>query len=136
MKRNLVLGLVTPVALGSVELVAFDKATGIRSEESGQNGVLTVVGDLVSLAVDPPALELADGESEHLRALGTFDPPAGPFRMGGRVDWFTSDPAVALVDADGDVLCLAPGTATLSARDEKSGLASTATGGDCALTCL
>ena len=56
--------------------------------------------------------------------------------MGGRVDWFTSDPEVALVDGDGDVVCLAPGTATLSARDEKSGLTSTATGGDCALTCL
>jgi hypothetical protein len=115
---------------------ALDKATGISSEDSGQNGVLTVVGELASLAVDPPALELADGETERIRALGTFDPPAGPFRMGGRVDWFTSDPAVALVDSDGDVICLAPGAATLSARDEKSGLTSTATGGDCALTCL
>ena len=130
------LGLVTPVALGVVEMRAFDKATGISSEDSGQNGVLTVVGDLLSLAVDPPALELGDGEGERIRALGTFADTAGAFRMGGRVDWFTSDPGVALVDRDGDVTCLAPGTATLSARDEKSGITSTATGGDCALTCL
>ena len=126
-------GVVTPVALGIVELVALDKATGITSDDSGQNGELTVVGDLLSIAVDPPALELGDGETERIRALGTFEGAAGTFRMGGRVDWFTSDPAVALVDGDGDVTCLAPGTATLSARDEKSGITSTE---NCALTCL
>jgi hypothetical protein len=56
--------------------------------------------------------------------------------MGGRVDWFSSDTGVAPVDRDGDVVCLAPGTATLWARDEETGLTSSATGGDCALTCL
>lgn len=130
------LGLVTPVALGIVEMRAFDKATGISSNDTDENGVLTVVGDLVSVAVEPPVLELGVGEAERIRALGSFDPPAGPFRMGGRVDWFSSDAEVATVDGDGDVECLAAGTATLSARDEKSGITSTATGGDGVLTCL
>jgi uncharacterized protein YjdB len=129
-------GVVTPEALGVVELVALDKATGITSDDSGQNGVLTVVGDLLSIAVDPPALELGDDETERIRALGSYQGAAGTFRMGGRVDWFTSDSSVALVDGDGDVVCIAPGTATLSARDEETGMTSTATGGDCALTCL
>lgn len=129
-------GVVTPVALGIVELVALDKATGITSDDSNQNGELTVVGDLTSIAVDPPALELGDGDVERIRALGTFEGAAGTFRMGGRVDWFSSDTGVASIDGDGDVVCHAPGTATLWARDEETGLTSSATGGDCALTCL
>jgi uncharacterized protein YjdB len=56
--------------------------------------------------------------------------------MGGRVDWFTSDPDVATVDGDGDIACLAAGTATLSARDEETGITSTATGGDGEVTCV
>jgi hypothetical protein len=129
-------GVATPLALGVVELIAFDKTTGIRSDDSGQNGVLTVVGDLLSIAVDPPSLALGEGEVERLGALGTYQGAAGTFRMGGRVDWFSSDTGVASVDGDGDVVCLAPGTATLWARDEETGLTSSATGGDCALTCL
>jgi len=129
-------GVATPLALGVVELSAFDKTTGISSDDSGQNGVLTVVGDLLSIAVDPVNLELDVGEAERIRALGTYEGAAGTFRMGGRADWFTSDPDVAVVDSDGDVECLAAGTATLWARDRETGLTSTATGGDCALTCL
>jgi uncharacterized protein YjdB len=129
-------GVVTPLALGVVELSAFDKTTGISSDDSGQNGVLTVVGDLLSIAVDPAELELGVGETERLRALGTYEGAAGSFRMGGRVDWFTSDPDVATVDGDGDVACLAAGTATLSARDEETGITSTATGGDGEVTCV
>lgn len=129
-------GSVTPVAFGVVELAAFDKTSGISSDDSGQNGVLTVVGDLLSIAVDPAELELGVGETERLRALGTYEGAAGTFRMGGRVDWFTSDPSVATIDGDGDVACLADGTATLSARDRETGITSTATGGDGEVTCL
>lgn len=129
-------GVVTPLALGVVELSAFDKTSGISSDDSGQNGVLTVVGDLLSIAVDPAAFDLDVGETERIRALGTYEGAAGSFRMGGRVDWFTSDATVATVDRDGDVECVAEGTATLWARDRETGITSTATGGDGEATCL
>jgi hypothetical protein len=83
--------------------------------------------------------ELAVGEVERLRALGTYVAYAGNtevFSIGRRVDWFSSDPQVAVAEADGDVHCLAPGTATVSVRDPESGLSSSATGGDCELRCL
>jgi hypothetical protein len=109
-------GVVTPLALGVVELGALDKTSGIASDDAGQNGVLAVVGGPVSSAVDPAELELGVGETERLRALRTYEGATGTFRRGGRADWFTSDPGVASVDGDAGVACLAAGTATLSAR--------------------
>jgi hypothetical protein len=73
-----------------------------------------------------------------LRAIGSFRDAGGStadFSLGRRVDWFTSDASVALPEANGDVHCLSPGTATLSARDRKSGLTSTETGGDGVVSC-
>ena len=129
-------GVVEPRRLGVAELIATEKRSRISSADSDANGAVTVVGELLSLAVDPATREIAVGELRRLRALGTFEGSTETFSMGRRVDWFSSDTTVAVPEADGDVRCLTPGTATLSARDMKSGLTSTATGGDGVVSCL
>jgi hypothetical protein len=130
------LGGVTPRAFGTVEIRATEKKTGVSSDASGENGLVTVVGDLLELAIDPAADELAVGEVLRFRALGTFEHAAGSFRMGSRVDWFSSDPGIAVAEADGDVECVAPGEVAVSARDKKSGITSTESEQDAVLTCI
>lgn len=129
-------GVTEPRRLGSAELIASDRRTRIRSADSETSGTVTVVGALLSIAVDPATREIPVGEFRRLRAFGSFEGSSGAFSLGRRVDWFSSDATVALPEADGDVHCLAHGTATLSARDQKSGLTSTATGGDGEVRCL
>jgi hypothetical protein len=128
-------GLTEPRRLGSAQLIATDKKTRISSADSDANSQLTVVGKLLSLVIDPESREIPIGESRRLRALGTFEGSTQAFSLGRRVDWFSSDITIAVPEADGDVHCLAPGTATLSARDKKSGLTSSQAGGDGEILC-
>jgi hypothetical protein len=129
-------GVATPRRLGVAELIATEKRSKLSSTAAGANGVVRVVGELLSIAVDPPALEIAVGGEERIRAFGTFAGPAPEaFDLGRRVDWFTSDASVAVAEAIGDILYLAPGTATIFARDRESGLSSTETGGAAVVRC-
>ena len=130
------LGATQPHRLGVAELIATDKRTRLGSNVTATNSKLTVVGELLSLRIDPATRDLAIGETKRLRVFGTFEGSSEAFSMGRRVDWFSSDAAIAVPEADGDVHCLAPGAATFSARDQKSGLTSTATGGDGVVHCL
>lgn len=129
-------GVATPRRLGVAEVIATEKRSKLSSAAAGANGVISVVGELLSIAVAPTALEIAVGDEERIRAFGTFaGPVSDAFNLGRRVDWFTSDASVAVAEANGDLHCLGPGTATLSARDRESGVTSTATGGDAQVTC-
>jgi len=126
--------------LGATTLRVVDRETGIDSEASGGNAQLTIVGPLHTLAVAPAALALGVGEEERLEVSGVVELDEtgnnlGSFDWAGRVDWFSSDTAVATVDDEGDVRCESPGTAVISVRDQRSGIFSSASDADGEITC-
>ena len=123
--------------LGTTLIGAEDRRTKLSSSQSGGGAVLIVVGAVLSLTVEPAAASLAVGDDERFDAHAVFvGSGPGSFSWGRRVAWSSSAPAVATVDADGDVLCLAPGNATLVAADPTSTVTSTATGGDGVVSCF
>jgi len=124
-------------ALGSVDVKAVDKKTAI---ESSSDGVLEIVGDVASITVEPPALELAVGEEFAYDAIAdvvvTEQGTTAPFSWGDRLHWLSTHPDVALPDEGGNVRCEAPGTATIFAIDPRTGRTSADPGGaSSALTC-
>jgi hypothetical protein len=125
---------------GTATLRVVDRETGIDSQASGGNAQLTIVGPLRTLAVAPAALALLVGEEERFDVNGTVEldeagTNLGSFDWAGRVDWFSSDSAVASVDDEGDVRCESAGTATVSARVTRSGILSSASDADGEITC-
>lgn len=124
-----------PRRIGETTVGVVDRSTGISSSGTSDDALLTVVGSVLSLTVVPAAAELELGEDDRFDALALFSGNPDPYSWGRQVAWTSSDPAVASVDDDGDVLCESVGSATLSARDPKTGRTSTATGGDGEVTC-
>jgi hypothetical protein len=116
---------------GTTTLRVVDRATLISSETSGGDATLTIVGEVESLTVEPASLALPIGEDERFDAIAAVEGSTETFSWGGRVVWTSSDPAIASVNADGDVLCVGAGTATISARDRRSAVTST----DAEITC-
>ncbi len=68
---------------------------------------------LVAITVTPNAVSLVVGESETLRATGIT--ASGGSESSG-FTWTSADAAIALVDADGEVTAVAPGTTTVEVR--------------------
>jgi hypothetical protein len=130
-----VTGKATGVSLGDTAVTAVDRTTGISSHASAADGVLSVVGAMTSLTISPATLVLATGASSALKATATFAGRSDSFSVGGRVNWSSSNPTVAKVNASGTVSCVTVGTAVISAKDPLSGFTSTSSGGNCALTC-
>lgn len=124
-----------PRRIGETWISAVDRKTGIASSRTSDDGLLTVVGAVRELTVEPAAAELAVGEDDGFDAVALFSGNPNTFAWTRQVEWTSSDPAVASVDGDGDVRCESAGSATLSARDPKTGVTSTGTGGDALLTC-
>jgi uncharacterized protein YjdB len=108
-------GLVTGVADGRVIITATSEG------ESGTAGV-RVLTPVAAIAVKPAKLTIAPTETRQLSAQPR---DAEGNVLGGRVfAWSSSDEAVATVSADGLVLGVAAGTATITATAEgRSGTA-------------
>ena len=129
-------GHASGLAPGVTTVVAVDSVTGLSSPTSGPDAaVLTVKGGVTSLAQSPPSAVLMPGETIALKARATFSDRCGQLTYTSRVRWQSSDPAIASVDAAGVATCNAPGTASISTLDRKSGVTSTASGGDTRITC-
>lgn len=97
----------TAVSEGSAML----RAAG-GGAEATVNAEVAVVA--ASLEVVPDSLHLRIGETGLLTAIAR-DSSETP--IPGRVpEWVSSDPAVAEVDADGEVMAVAPGSATIEAN--------------------
>ncbi len=97
-------GLVTAVNQGIASITVQDSAGGKTTVNIQVNAVGG--GELV---ITPNMAPLAVGASTRLKATGG----------GLQLTWTSSDPAVASIDSRGVVKAIAPGTATISVKDEK-----------------
>jgi uncharacterized protein YjdB len=108
-------GVVTAVAAGNAELTA--TLTGVSGSLA-----LAVLGpdgaELTGLHVSPESASVEPGKAIQLIAEGTFsDGSRG--NLNASAQWSSSDPGVVTVDGNGLATAVAPGTATVSASQEK-----------------
>lgn len=120
---------VEPLAPGSVTITATDPKTGIRSDPA----TLHVLGALERIVLAPARSRRRLGDTPHLTATGHY--AGGTVRnLTQKVEYRSSDPSVvAAPNAAGDKSRLetrALGSATISAVDPKTGIDSSASGGD------
>ena len=99
-------GVVTAIKAGSAEIRA---AAGSLSGSVA----VTVKRRAESLAVEPAAATLREGETVHLEAVLVND--EGTEVTGIQIAWLSSDAAVAMVSADGLVAAVKAGSATITA---------------------
>ncbi|MEM9378916.1 MAG: Ig-like domain-containing protein [Planctomycetota bacterium] len=106
----------TGVAPGASIVRAVDPTTGL----SGSATLTVTDAALVSLAITPPAPQIALGTQVQLVATGTFT-DATVQDLTGLVDWTSSDGAIAAVVA-GLVQGAGTGAATITATDPATGI--------------
>jgi uncharacterized protein YjdB len=108
-------------ANGRVTAVAPGTAT-IRATSEGRTGTSTITvtaappAPVASVTVTPPTAQVQSGGTVQLTA--TPRDAAGNPLSGRQVTWESSAPLVAMVDANGRVTALLPGTATIRATSE------------------
>ena len=100
-------GLVTSRGNGTALVVA-------RSGEAADTITVVVQQIVNSVAVSPPSFTMYTGQLAQL--IATAADSNGVVVPDVTFEWSTSDPAVALVDQEGRVLALFPGTATIAAQ--------------------
>ena len=120
-------GKITGNAPGTVTISAHDPITGIDSNDSSQNGTITVLGPLESIELTPTSPTHNVGEERFFTARGHF---AGPTEKNitQDVDYFSSDTAVAQPTNEAGkksrVLAVGVGVATIHAKDPATGIIS------------
>jgi uncharacterized protein YjdB len=133
-------GVLTPNAVGRVTITALEPVSGVTTTQSGGDGTVIIVDGLTSLAVRQPegSDEMRTGDFLRLRAFGSFPNPSPDAEepdptvevdMSTVVEYTSSNPAVVRVD-NGRVLAVGLGEATVSARDPRTGILSSQSGGD------
>jgi hypothetical protein len=79
------------------------------------SATLTVkAAPLASIAVTPPAPSIAAGTTEAFIATGTFSDNTTQ-NLTGDLNWVSSNPAIATVNASGQATAMSPGATTISA---------------------
>lgn len=123
-------GTVTGVTPGMSTITALHPATGIRSSDSGQSAIVTVIGRVITaLAVLPRQLQLPVGAQATLTAQATYnDLSTGD--VSASVQWAISSSTVADIGNAGNrtgvAQALAAGQATVSVTDVATGVSSSA----------
>jgi len=122
------------VAHAPGEAVISASYAGLSSSASGDDTLVTVVGDLTALTVTPPQALTAAGRSVQLTATGE-DAAGRAINLTQASEWSTTDAGVAAAaNPAGDrsrIDGVAPGSVTVRATDPVTGL-----GGDATLTVL
>ena len=132
-------GRIETVDGGSTVISAFDEATGVSSNDTGESALLSVTATLERIELLPIEATRGKGESIRLRATGHF---TGGFTrdVAGRLTYFSSNPGVAnptngpVPALQSRVVAVDAGTATISAIEPVSGVTSTETDDDVAIT--
>ena len=125
------------LAPGQVTISATDQATGISTTTTGDDASLTVIGALERITLSPLTATRAPGSAQRYTATGHF---GGGVTQNLTQDllYSSSDPTVATAPNDaGDrsrVDAVAPGATTISATHPTTGVSTTDTGDDAALT--
>lgn len=130
-------GVLTPKQIGRITVSAVEPVSGITTTTSGGDGTVTIVDGLLDLRVRDDNLELRTGDVLNLKTAGRFpdptnsdeDAPRIEIDMTDFVEWTSSNEAVVRVEA-GRLTAVGLGEATVSARDPRSGISSSTTGGD------
>ena len=125
------------LAPGTVVISATDPKTGVSSHATGGDATLVVLGKLERITLSPSAFTRTVGQTQRLTATGHY--AGGATRnLTQHVTYRSSNPeVVAAPNAAGDKSRLdvvGTGTATISALDAASGVASTIDGGDVTVT--
>jgi hypothetical protein len=132
-------GRIDTVDGGSTVVSALDEATGVSSNDTNESALLTVTATLERIELLPIEATRGKGESIRLRATGHF---AGGFTrdIADRLDYFSSNTGIAnptngpTQALRSRIVAVHVGTATISAVEPISGLTSTATDDDVAIT--
>jgi uncharacterized protein YjdB len=125
------------VGAGTATISATDPKTGISSRASGGDATVTVLGALERITLAPSGVKRIVGQTQRLTATGHY--AGGVTRnLTQHLTFRSSDAGVAAVpNDDGDksrVEKTGVGTATISAVDPKTGISSSAGGGDATFT--
>lgn len=134
-------GRIDAVDGGSSVISVLDEATGVSSNDTGENALLTVTATLERIELLPISATRGKGESIRLRATGHF---AGGFTrdIAGRLTYLSSDTRIAnptngpVPAYQSRVVAVSPGSATISAIEPVSGVTSTQSNDDVDLTIL
>jgi hypothetical protein len=125
------------VGVGKSIISATDPVTGISSAASNGNATMVVIGRLERLVLAPATVTRAVGEAQHFTATGYY-PGGETINLTQRVHYVSSNPLVALApNRHGDksrIEAVAPGTATISARDLQTGLTTEQAGTSATMT--
>ena len=132
-------GRIDAVDGGSTVISVLDEATGVTSTATGEDAILTVNWTLQRIELLPTEATRGQGESMRLRATGHF---ANGFTrsIAERLIYASNAPGIVSPANDpvpanhSRVVALAVGSAVLSATDPLSGVTSTQSGDDVALT--
>ncbi len=133
-------GVLTPNQVGRVTISAVEPVSGVTTTQSGGDGTVIIVDGLQSLSVRQPegSDEMRTGDFLRLRAFGSFPNPSPDSEepnptvdvdMSSVVEYTSSNPAVVRVET-GRVVAVGLGEATVSARDPRTGILSSQSGGD------
>lgn len=130
-------GRVTGLAPGTATITAIDPVSGVSSDDSRENGSVTVFGPLERLVVSPKTTTRTLDEPLRYTVTGYF--AGGTQRnMTQRVLYFSNDLNVVVpLNQEGDrslMEIVGPGKATISAVDPASGISSTLTNDDATVT--
>jgi hypothetical protein len=128
-------GRLRAAAPGTSLVRAEDRATGVTSAASGGNAQVEVVGKLAALAVTPATLAVPVTGTTALKAKASFVDFCQQYTYTRRIAWSSSDSAVATVDREGRVSCLADGVVTISVRDRGGSVNSTGSNADARIVC-
>ena len=106
------------------QVAAVDETGGVTAQRSGEAAISVAVGEVkgtaavvvsipVSVSVSAVSRDLRPGESVVLSVV-VVDDAGKPVAVPRTINWTTSDAAIAKV-AEGNVLAVGPGTATVTA---------------------
>ena len=127
---------VDTAAAGAAAISAVHAATGVTTGTSGDDAALTVLGILERVTLAPASATIVPGETLALAATGHYA-GGGALDLTHRVDYRSSVPAIVVAPnqagAKHVVTGVAPGTATISAVDPLTGVATGAGDGDATL---
>jgi hypothetical protein len=130
---------VQAVAPGMALISAVHGPSGVSTTSTGDDATITVLGALERIVVSPASNTIAVDEIDTYTALGHYV-GGGTQNLTQTVTWASSDPGVAAaLNTPGNksqVQGVSPGAATIAATDPSSGISSTDSGDDGALTVI
>ncbi|MCK6550395.1 Ig-like domain-containing protein [Myxococcota bacterium] len=122
------------VGAGTTVISARDPQTRISSDDTGDSATITVTPPaLTSIAVLPLITNLPLGLELDYQAVGVYS-DASSADLTALVDWSSSEPGVASVDATGHAITVSPGVARIIAVDPVTGISSEASNRSATLT--